>query len=258
MNNRSNLELHIFLVTYNKAEQVREVIRRIYTYTTTPFHLTIVDNKSDQLTLNALKELQQERDNVTLIRNNENRWCCGGSNQALSLVEEPYVAYLCSYECFIIAEGWDQQCLDVMRQQPSVGMAGHLIASPKYAIGRGYKELDTFPSFRHKDYVETRLDDSFFHVQGGFYILRMEAARQIGFFNPDIVHNHMDVEFSYVLEASGWQIADLPFVNSVHRTTRPNIEGYAPHQLIYHPLTLDQLAAIEQEKAEHIKKRLVS
>src|SRR5687767_10173276 len=109
MSSSSRPELHIFLVTYNKAEQVREVIRRIYAYTRAPFRLTIVDNASDQDTLNLLQALYRDKDNVTLIRNNRNRWCGGGSNQALSLIGEPFAAYLCSYECFIVEDGWEQR-----------------------------------------------------------------------------------------------------------------------------------------------------
>ncbi len=168
----------------------------------------------------------------------------------MALIDEPFAAYLCSHECFIVEDGWDLRCLEFMRQRPRVALAGHLISSPRYATGRGYKALERFPSFRFQEYADSRLDDLFFHVQGGFFILRMEAARQIGFFNADIPHNHMDVEFSYAFEASGWQIADLPFINSIHSTTRPTIEGYMPHHVVYHPLTLEQLAQIEREKAE--------
>jgi glycosyltransferase involved in cell wall biosynthesis len=254
MSRSSGSELHIFLVTYNKAEQVREVIRRIYAYTRAPFRLTIVDNASDQDTLKLLQALYRDKDNVTLIRNNRNRWCGGGSNQALALTEEPFAAYLCSYECFIVEDGWDQRCLDFMQQRPRVALAGHLISSPKYATGRGYKELERFALFRHREYVETRLDDVFFHVQGGFFVVRMEAARQIGFFNAAIAHDYMDVEFSYAFEASGWQVADLPFVNSMHSTTLPNIEGYMPQHIVYHPLSVERLAQIEQEKSEAAKR----
>lgn len=247
----SNPSINIFLVTYNYPAELAEVVRRIYRHTKNPFALTIVDNNSDGKTQRLLKQLRQAHDNLTVIRNFRNRWCGGGSNQALRLAEESYAVYLCSRECFPMQDGWDVRCTDFMESHPKVALAGHLISSPRYADGRGYKQLERFPRFRRPDYVETRLNDRFYHVQGGFYVLRMEAARQVGFFNPEIPHDHMDVEYAYYLEAQGWQIADLPFVNIIHRTTRPKLEGYNPAQAVYHPLTLPELNKYEKKKRQY-------
>ncbi len=224
------------------------MVRRIYAYTECEFTLTIVDNGSDPETKALLRRIARGSSNATVLLNARNRQCGGGTLQALRLMEAPYAVYMCSYECFVFEEGWDRKCLEFMEVHPQVALAGHLVSSPAYATGAGYEKLESFPLFRNPQYARERQDDLFFHVQGGFYVLRTEAMRQTGSFNPDIPHDHMDVEYSYFLESEGWQIADLAFVNSIHWRTRPKLEGYVPAQSIYHPLTLEDVSDYERQR----------
>jgi len=235
------------LVTYQRAADVSAVLERIERHSRSSYRLTIVDNHSDSAVQKLLAELVARRPETTVIRNFQNRLCGGATRQALRLVAEPYAIYLCSHECFVLEDGWDVRCLAYMDAHPRVALAGHRIASPAYPDGRGYRRLESFPRFRNPDYAEQRADSPMSHVQGGFYVLRMRAVHETGGFNPDVPHAHMDVEYSYFLESEGWELADLPFVNSVHSTTRPPIEGYVPSQGVYHPLTPEQAREFEEQ-----------
>lgn len=250
----SPVRITIFLVVYEKPREFEECLRRIYATTDIPFRLIVVVNDQTAESAVIVRRLQQEHDNVEAIFNRENQWCGGGSNQALARVESDYAVYVCSRECFIFDAGWASQAVDFMDAHPRVGIAGSLSSSPAYATGRGYKTaIPVWDRFRRQDYVETRLDDEFAHVQGGFYILRMSMAREIGFLNPAIRHNYIDVEYSYFIEACGWELGELPMADIRHSTTIPAIEGYRPHVSIYHPLTLERVDAFEQAKAAYAR-----
>jgi len=235
------------LVTHQRAADVRAVLERIERHSRSRHSLIVVDNHSDAEMQKLLAELVVRRPDTSVVRNFQNRWCGGATAQALRLVTEPYAIYLCSHECFVLEDGWDVRCLEFMDAHPRVALAGHRIASPAYPDGRGYQQLASFAHFRNPHYAERRASDALSHVQGGFYVLRMRAVRETGGFNPDVPHTHMDVEYSYFLESEGWELADLPFVNSVHASSRPQLEGYVPSQWVYHPLTPAQARAYEEQ-----------
>lgn len=244
--------LDVFLVIYEKPREFDECVRRLYATIDVPFRLIIVVNDRTDTSATIVRRLQAEHGNVDAIFNVENRWCGGGSNQALERITADYAVYLCSRECFVFERGWASHALDYMESHPRVGLAGSLSHSPAYATGRDYKVvIPLWPHFRRRDYVETRLDDHFAHIQGGFYILRTAMAREIGFFNPAIPHDYMDVEYSYYAEASGWELGELPFADIRHHNTFPAIEGYRPHKSVYHPITLEAVEEFERVRGAY-------
>ena len=242
--------LDIFTVVFERPREFEECMRRLYATTELPFRLIVVVNDQTDASAAIVARLQAEHDNVETIVNPDNRWCGAASNQALERVTTDYAVYLCSRECFLFERGWATEAVAYMDAHPRVGIAGSLSHSPVYRTGRDYTVvLPVWKQFRRKDYVDTRLDDDFAHVQGGFFILRMSMAREIGCFNPRIPHDYMDVEYSYVIEASGWDLGELPAADIRHNNTYPAIEGYRPTKSVYHPLTLETVDAFE--RAQH-------
>jgi GT2 family glycosyltransferase len=244
----SDADVNMILVTYENAEAVQSVIEHVERYARSRYVFTIVDNASGPDTQKVVRALRERHPSLRWVRNFHNRMCGGGTLQALALAREPYAIYLCAHECFVLQEGWDLRCLEFMAANPRVAIAGHRIASPRYADGQGYTELELFPRFRNPEYARGRLAEPFSHIQGGFYVLRLEAVRKAGSFNPDIPHDFMDVEYCYFLESEGWELGDLPFVKSIHRNTRPKLAGYDPAWSVYHPLTPAEAIEYEAQK----------
>lgn len=239
---------HVLLVTYEQPDEACAVIDRVQQLSELPHALTVVDNNSSADARSKIRRKLAEFQGTTYIQLNENRFCGGGSNLGMRLVNEEFVVYVCARECYPLAKGWDRLCIDYMRTHPRVGIAGHLIRSNHYLDGHGYRSLEKFPKFRRQDYVRSRLNENFYHIQGGFYVLRAEAIDLEEAFNPAVPHNHMDVELSYFLEAEGWELGDMPFVRSLHSTTRPPLEGFDPSVSMYHPLSLEQLQEYERAR----------
>ena len=239
--------IDIILIAYHdKAPEVSEVIERIYHYTSAPFKLTIIDNKSEGRIGDYLLGLRKKRSNITLVRNGRNMYACYATNQGLRLSNAPYIFYFCAHECFIMDSGWEEDCIRFMEDNPEIGLAGHLVQSPVYPTGAKYLEQSWFKHFRNPDFAKNNLERQFHHVQGGFFVLRKKMFGEIGGFNESIVHAAMDIEYSYYVESTGWKLGDIPSVFVVFETTRPNIEHYDPKIKIYHPLTLEKLKGFEK------------
>ncbi len=242
-------EIDIILITYHeKIPEVSEVIERIYHYTATPFNLIIVDNKSSPRMMHRLWALRKNHSNITLVRNAKNKYACYATNQGLSLSHSPYVFYICSHECFIMDRGWETDCIEFMEQNPRVGIAGHRLQSPVYPTGAKYIEQEWFQRFRNPEFARNNPEREFFHVQGGFFVLRKKMYDEIGGFNEYIVHAAMDIEYSYYAESMGWQLGDVPSAFILYKTTLPNIEHYDPTIKVYHPLTLEKLKEFERTR----------
>lgn len=241
-------DVNMILVTWQNAAAMQAVIEHVERHARSRYVFTIVDNASGPENHAAVRALRERHPQLRWVRNFQNRMCGGATLQALALTREPFAIYLCAHECFVLDDGWDLRCLEYMAAHPRAAIAGHRIASPRYADGQGYTELELFPLFRNPQYARSRLREPFFHIQGGFYVLRMEAVRKTGSFNPRIQHDFMDVEYSYFLESEGWELGDLPFVKSIHRNTRPRLSGYEAAWSVYHPLTPQEAVEYAEQK----------
>lgn len=231
--------IDILMVTFDHFDDFQAVVALIYRNTASPFRLLVADNGGNRQILDFLHRLAAEKGNVLILQNPENRYCCHASNQLLSLCESDYIFYICSYECFVLKRGWDLECIEEMDRRPEAGMGGYLSWSKYYVTGADYAKHEFISKFRHPEYASQHPEKKFFHVQGGFFILRKSMYEQIGGFNEKLAHGHMDVEYSYYAEAMGWQLLSLPKVLSIHRTTRPNLEAFDLHKYsVVHPLSV--------------------
>jgi len=233
-------QIDILLVTFDHLKDIKSVVSLVYKNTASPFRLLVADNGRKPEIVEWLNELALEKKNVIILENPDNKFCCLASNQLLSLVSSKYAFYLCSYETFVLRYGWDLECLDAMEKNPQAGIGGHLSWSKYYITGQDYINQKFFENFRNTWYAEQHRERKFFHIQGGFYIIRVDMVRQIGGFNEGLVHSHMDVEYSYYIESCGWKLLELPQVLSIHRTTRPNLEAFDLIKYsVVHPLSTE-------------------
>ncbi|SHK24150.1 glycosyltransferase [Tepidibacter formicigenes] len=255
-----NRYVDIFLVTYDKdkyrnLQETKEIIDRIYKYTTTPFNLTIVDNGSEEEFKKYLHEFTINNDNVKLIELQSNIYCGPASNLAIENSNGDYIIYVCSKEGFIGELGWERECINYMRENNDVAIAGHIIASPKYYNGKTYMEQEWFSKFRNKNFAIEHPDRNFYHVQGGLYILRRQAYRECGGFSNELPHNYMDVEYSYYLESCGWKLGEIESIVSLTKKTQPNIDAFMDENTIaVHPLDMDIVSEFDYVKSNRGKK----
>ncbi|MFN2471278.1 MAG: glycosyltransferase, partial [Gaiellaceae bacterium] len=241
----------IALVTYSRDDpdgyrETEEVLRRVVENTTTPYTLTIVDNASDAEFVSRLRSFAEGRDNVRLLALSENRFWGPGFNVALEHGSGEFVFYVCSNEGFVAKVGWERECLQFMRAHPRVALGGHLISSPRFHDGDGYRRQPWFSSFRNRWFAKKNPRRAFQHVQGGIFVLRRAAYEESGGFNDAVAQAGADVEYSYYLESRGWELGDIKHLPSVTTKTRPPVGALIDEDTIAcHPLSRDTVHELD-------------
>ncbi len=222
--------LDIVLVTYNTPEhddfeQTIEIIRRIRSYTTTPYRLVVIDNGSDRAFRAALTQLARQMPNMRLHFLDRNRFVGPATNIALAGSDAVYTIYLCSKEGFVARHGWERPLIDHMRQHPDVSLGGNLCHLPPHTLGREIVQHPAFPSFRNPEFAKSHPDRPFQHVQGGAFILRRDVVDRETGFSSSLPQASTDVEFSYFLESRGHKLANIPQVSSLTVKTLPRLDA---------------------------------
>jgi glycosyltransferase involved in cell wall biosynthesis len=216
--------LDVVLVTFNDTAAVQDVIERLYRFTKTPFQVYIVDNSSEQDTLDYVHSVEATHSNVRVLPQEENLFVGPGTNKGIEAGSSPFIFYLCSREGYVLSAGWDQRILDYMEDHPKVGLGGTLGYSPSYLIGADYPEkIEPFPRFRNPDFAAKNPERLFKHVQGGMFAIRRSMFESIGGFSEAVPHNHTDVEYSYYVESCGWQLGQIPDMVALYNKTRPEL-----------------------------------
>ena len=243
----SNETIDLMIVSWNNLIQVSEVIRRLYKFTSLPFHLVVCDNGSDRETLSHLLSVYGEHDNFTLVLNRENAFVGPGTNICLKHGRSDYAIYVCGKEGMTTNYGWEKTFVSYMNAHPDVGQAGTLCYSPSYLHGRDYPVAQQlFDKFRNPGFARDNPEREFSHVQGGFFILRRKMIDQIGGFSDEVPHSSTDVEFSYYVESCGWKLGEVPGLMALFNKTRPGLmhridESHAA----LHPPMLKDLSALD-------------
>ena len=246
-----NYRIDIFMVTYQRDQYkdlktIKEILDRIFKYTTVEFDLTIVDNNSDEEFKEFILDYSTLHPNIRLILLNENILCGPASNIALERMDHEFAIYVCSNEGMVLKPGWEYKALNFMREHKKVAMAGTLAYSPSFYDGKTYKSQKFFENFRNKEYIDKNPNMKLKHIQGGIYILRKEAYDQCGGFNPLLPQNYMDIEYSYYLKSNNWELAEIPEWISLTKKTLPNLNTYLDENTTAaHPLKLNELEQIE-------------
>jgi len=247
--------IDIVLVTYSRDNPSRhreteEVLRRIVEKTTTPYTLTIVDNASDAELVRELRSFAEGRDNVRVLALPENRFWGPAVNLALERSSGEFVFYVCSNEGFVAKVGWERECLQYMRANPRVALGGHLISSPRFHDGDGYRRQPWFSNFRNRSFAKKNPKRAFHHVQGGIFVLRRAAYEECGGYNDAVTQAGADVEYSYYLESRGWELGGIKQLPSVTTKTRPPVGALIDEDTVAcHPLSRETVKDLDRTVA---------
>jgi glycosyltransferase involved in cell wall biosynthesis/GT2 family glycosyltransferase len=240
--------IDIVIVSWNNLRELKEVVSRLYRFTSLPFQLTICDNNSEPGVKNYLRDLWKAHDNATVIYNPTNSMVGPGTNLALAHGSGDIAVYVCGKEGFVFNTGWELPFVHVLAEDSRVGICGTLIHSPTYLLGEQYPTgISNFGAFRNTRFATDNPKRVFRHVQGGIFAMRRAMVEEIGGFNEHVPHNHTDVEYSYYAESMGWRLAEVPHLVSIYSKTRPTLSAHFD-ETIYaaHPTRIEDLQWIDR------------
>jgi glycosyltransferase involved in cell wall biosynthesis/GT2 family glycosyltransferase len=233
----SDEPIDLVIVSWNNLPELQEIVRRLYAYTSLPFHLTICDNDSQPDVVDYLERLQRERDNVTFLKKGWNSMVGPGTNSAMGAGDGDVIVYICGKEGFVTNFGWEESIIHYMAEHAAIGLAGTLCYSPSYLFGKDYPNaIALWDKFRNQAFAHQNPDRQFGHAQGGFFAMRRAMIDKIGGFSRDVPHNYTDVEFSYYVESCGYELGVLPNLLALFNKTRPDIRSrFDENVLACHP-----------------------
>jgi len=201
-------KLDVIMPCFNRLDMTMRAVNALYSNTTAPFHLIIIDHSTD-LTPLYFGEAQKEQSNITYHWAEDYK---GGNhmfNIGLSYAKTPFVATVMT--SLRVEPQWEEYGLKLMAEHPDVGIIGFKclfpdgrIESAGIDIFNGYLPVDIgrdHPGHRFSGVYECPA------VQWAFALLRKEAV--IGNLEEDLFNPHVgwdDIDNSLTIRSKGWKI----------------------------------------------------
>lgn len=112
----------VVVLTWNQKDIIETFVESFLDKTEVPSRLIIVDNNSQDGTVEHLKSLKDSGEDIKieLILNDENVGYVGGMNQGIKISEAPYVC-LCNND-LIFTKGWLKRIIEVFEKYPKIGI----------------------------------------------------------------------------------------------------------------------------------------
>ncbi|MFH1778006.1 MAG: glycosyltransferase family 2 protein [Candidatus Omnitrophota bacterium] len=111
----------IIMPVWNQLEVTQKCIESIYLNTHTDFRLIIIDNASDLPTRSYLDSLKNEKDNVFLIRNEQNLGFTRATNQGFKIAAADFICLLNNDT--VVCHNWLQQMIKILSTADNIGIA---------------------------------------------------------------------------------------------------------------------------------------
>ncbi|MGA2465064.1 MAG: glycosyltransferase [Thermodesulfobacteriota bacterium] len=153
-------KISIVLITFNNLEYTKSCVESIFTYSRYPnFQLILVDNHSQDGTIEYLKELQSRKLNVQFIFNEENKGFAGGNNLGLKVAEGEYIVLLNNDT--VVTKDWLYVLMSILQKNPRLGMIGPVsntvwnvqkIRSDYHTVDEMHKWAEYYTSQQQYDY----------------------------------------------------------------------------------------------------------
>lgn len=245
----ANKEIDIGIVSFNNLIEMDEVIKRIYSYTTAPFHLIICDNFSDSETREYLYALYKKYTNITINFSLKNNYVGPGTNICLSLGDNPIFIYVCGKEGMAVNHGWEFLFTRrlTINDSKKIGLIGTQVYNPKMLTGKQIIDSEIFKDLRPKEFIFNNTDQEFNQIQGGLFAINRTMFDQIGGFSYKLPHNHTDVEYGLYSQSKGWNHQYLDDNISVWNKSRPSIYSRVNSETrAFHPSSYKDLKLIDE------------
>lgn len=120
----SKLTLDIAICVYNAVEETLDCLESLQRHTTVPHTVTIIDDKSSEVTRERLRHYVSGKPWIRLIENAKNLGYTRSANIGLSSSSAEWVILLNSDT--IVTPGWVEGLFEVVKARPRVAMVGPL------------------------------------------------------------------------------------------------------------------------------------
>lgn len=133
------MNITLMMATYNRLDLTKRMIDNLFENTKLPFNLAIIDNGSEDGTLNYLTKLvprgTQKGINIYLKPNYQNRGIAIARNQGLNIANDLDTDFYCTIDNDVeVPDGWLAECIDILKANRSYGMIGVNMEGTEYPL----------------------------------------------------------------------------------------------------------------------------
>ena len=224
-------KLSIVILSYNTEKVLENCLNSLKKVSgETDFEIFVVDNASTDGSLQMLKK----RNDITLIKNNENVGFAKGNNSARKVVNTEFVLFLNSDT--LVPVGTLKETVNYMSEHQDVGALTCKITLPDGSLDKDarrsfptpwvalthFSGLDRlFPKstllakywYGYKDEDEIHEVDV---LQGAFFLTRKNILDEVGWYDEDYFLDGEDIDLSWKIKHSGYKIFYYPKVQITH------------------------------------------
>ncbi len=184
------------MVTYNRLELTKRTLENLYANTKFPFNLVIVDNHSEDGTIEFLKELPYT-DNLKEFRyklNDENKGIAIGRNQTLKLANDLGTDWYVTIDNdVLVPDGWLTESVKILKANTKYGMIGVNMEGKRYRdVQDGGCEFQCKPQG---------------NLGTACIVFPKSLHKMLGFFNTEYEkYAHEDADFGMRARSVGYQL----------------------------------------------------
>lgn len=230
------IDLSIVVVSYNTKDLTVQAAKSVVENVASniSYEIIVVDNASEDDSVEALKKLAREIKQLTVIASKENLGFSGGNNLGIKDAKGRYVLFLNSDT--VVPKKTLEYMLRFMDEHKDAGAATCFVRIPSGAlddaahrgfptpwnaichfsgIAKIFPKSNLFNGYHlgWRDLDKTHEIDA---LAGAFMIVRREAGDQVEWWDNDYFFYGEDIDFCYMLKQHGWKIYFVPEVEILH------------------------------------------
>lgn len=224
----------IIMLTFNQLPLTKDTLDSLEEHTSLPYELIIVDNGSEDGTVDFLKKYSGKKENVKCIYNPENLAFSKANNQGMRIARGEYILLL--NNDVILTDGWLKKLLRCMESSEHTGAVGPCtnIASGPQKVNPGYSSLEGLSNYAAAFSLKHAGRWVDCHRLNAFcFLIRRSVIEQVGMlderFGPG---GFEDYDYCLRIRQGGFKIM-LAGDTYVHHIGG---QGYEPNKLNYNDL----------------------
>jgi GT2 family glycosyltransferase len=227
----NSIDISVCIVNYQARDYLAECIRSITKHTEANFEIIVVDNGSQDGTIQML---QQDFPDVKLIANDTNQGFTRPMNQALKAGNGRYLLQL-NPDTLVMPAALDY-LIDFLKTHPEVGICGPKVlnrdgslqkpcrrgeSTPWAAITYFFGLAKLFPQSKtFGQYLMSYMDENETHpvagVSGSCMLIRRAVVEQIGYLDEDFFAYQEDADYCFRARQAGWRVFYYPEAQVIH------------------------------------------
>ena len=203
----------IIILTYNQIDYTKKCIDSILTNTTGPFELIVVDNGSNDGTVEYLESISFRKYadvRIKIIKNNENKGFAGGNNLGIAASIGDYIIIM--NNDVVVTPGWLKRMIDCCEKRPHIGIVGprsNYVSGPQLieSVDYNLNSLEGLNRFSEKiAKFNAKKSSRFLRVVGFCMLIKRDVIDKIGGLDDRYgIGNFEDDDFSIRAALAGFE-----------------------------------------------------